>query len=253
MKSVCASAVLFGLMGVLPGVASADEVTLLPPPTPSAPADEAAAETRPAESAAVAPLASVPEESVYTRRGPLGPVRAGILAGIGAPDGIQVGLTARGFRWFGAGVTLGMLPTTAVPGVSGASVVRVSGEGYARIYPFKGAFFLGAALGAMQMKGSLQQSVQAFHQTQHAEAHAYAHSVYLAPQIGFLWMTRSGISFGSDIGAQIPIITADVTYDAEKYGLVTPVEPKGSLASAMRFAASFPIPVVNLLRIGYVL
>lgn len=226
MKSSC-SAVLAALSCLMPAIALADDA---PPP-------------------AEAP----PIESVYTRRGPLGPIKLGLLGGIGVPDGLQLGLTTRAFGRFGVGVTAGSLPTMAVPGVQGATLVRVSGEAYARFYPFKGAFFIGAGVGAMQMKGSLEQTVQAFHQDHHAEAHAYARSIYVAPQIGFLWLTRMGITFGTDIGAQIPIVTNDVIYDAEKFGLVTPVEGKGSLASAMRFASSMPVPVVNLLRIGYVL
>lgn len=225
------SAALVGVLCFVPATAKADETR---PPAAAAPE-------------------TAPPESVYTRRGPLGPVKLGLLGGIGAPDGLQLGLTARAFGRFGIGVTAGTLPTMDVPGIRGASVVRVSGEAYARFYPFKGAFFIGAGVGAMQMKGSLQQTVQAFRQDQQAEAHAYARSVYVSPQIGFLWMTRMGITFGTDIGAQIPIVTNDVTYDAEKFGLVTPVEGKGSVASAMRFASSMPVPVVNLLRIGYVL
>ena len=232
------SAALVCLSCFTPALALADEAP--PAPEPSAPL---------ARPAADAP----PLESVYTRRGPLGPIKLGILGGIGVPDGLQLGLTARGFGRFGVGVTLGSLPTMAVPGVQGASLVRVSGEAYARFYPFKGAFFIGAGVGAMQMKGSIEQTVQAFNQDQHAEAHAYARSVYVSPQIGFLWLTRMGFTFGTDLGAQIPIVTTDVTYDAEKFGLVTPVEGKGSLANAMRFASSMPVPVVNLLRIGYVL
>ena len=227
MMKTAWSAALAGLVCLAPAIAEADE------PAP-------AAETPPAE-------------SVYTRRGPLGPVKLGLLGGIGAPDGLQLGLTARAFGRFGVGVTAGTLPTVPIPGMQGASAVRVSGEAYLRLYPFKGAFFIGVGLGAMQMKASLDQTVQAFHQDQQASAHAYARSVYIAPQIGFLWLTRMGFTFGTDIGAQIPVITSDVTYDAEIFGLVSPVEGKGSLADTMRYASSMPVPVVNLLRIGYVL
>ncbi len=194
-----------------------------------------------------------PSESVYRSRGPLGPVHPGVLVGVGAPDGVHVGVTVRAFGWLGGGLQLATIPEVAVPGIQNASLVRVSGEGYVRAYPFRGPFFLGVGLGAMQMKGSITQSVTLFRQSQQATAHAYAHSIYLAPQMGFLWTTRSGVSFGSHIGVQLPLSPTEPTFDAQKYGLTVPVDGKGSLASAMRILSSTPIPVLDILSVGFVL
>jgi hypothetical protein len=193
-----------------------------------------------------------PAESVYAGHGPLGSAHVGVVAGAGLPDGVSVGLVARAFRRLGAGVTAAMLPETSLPGLDGARVVRVSGEGHARVYPFGGAFFVGLGLGGMQLKGSMTERTVAFRTEQRAEGRGYASALYVAPQVGFLWLTKIGVAFGCDAGAQIPVAWSEPVFDVDKYGLVVPVEGKGDLAAALRMASSSVMPAVSV-RLGFVL
>lgn len=199
-----------------------------------------------------APEAPAPQRSAYTKDGRLGSVRAGPTLGIGAPDGVRLGAFAKWRGLLAGGGAFSLLPTTTLPGVS-AKVVRVSGEVFARVHPFRNAFFLGVAGGYAQTKGTMAEQVVAFKQTQRVETHAYATALYVAPQIGFQWMLPLGVTIGCDVGVEIPIATTGPTFDASRYGLIVPVEGKGSVADATRYVTTIPVPVVHLLEIGVAL
>ena len=93
----------------------------------------------------------------------------------------------------------------------------------------------------------------AFRQSQRVETHAYANAVFLAPHLGFQWMLPMGLTVGFDLGVEIPLVVDGPSFDAAKYGLVLPVEGKGSVADTTRFVAKTPLPVLHLLEIGYAL
>lgn len=190
--------------------------------------------------------------SVYTRNGLLGSVRAGPTVGVGAPDGVRLGMFAKWRGLLGGGVAVSLLPETSIPGVD-AKVVRASGEAFARVHPFRGALFLGVAGGYAQTKGTAGETKMAFHQRQRIETHAYASAIYVAPQVGLQWMHSSGLTIGFDVGVEIPVATNGPTFDAARYGLVVPVDGKGSLADASRSMTASPIPVIHLLELGYAL
>jgi len=193
-----------------------------------------------------------PPRSVYLRDGFLGPVRPGPTVGIGVPDGMRLGLFVKWRGLLAMGGAFSMLPETTVPGL-GADVVRASGEGFLRVHPFRGAFFLGVAGGYAQTKGTMSEMRTAFRQTQRVQTHAYARSIYVSPHLGFQWMIASGLTIGFDAGVQIPVSTDGPTFDASKYGLTVPIAAKGEVADATRYVTTMPIPVVHLLEVGYAL
>lgn len=206
----------------------------------------AAAEGPPVE----APVA--PGPSVYTESGLLGSVRLGPTIGVGAPDGVRFGVLAKWRGLLAAGGAFSVLPPMTVPG-SDAQVVRASGEIFARVHPFQGAFFVGLAGGYAQTKGTMAQVRMAFRQVQNVETHAYASAFFIAPHAGFQWMIRPGMTVGCDAGLEIPIGASSPSFDAAKYGLVMPIEGKGSAADTTNAIATSPIPVVRLIELGYVL
>jgi hypothetical protein len=195
---------------------------------------------------------SPPQAPVYREYGVLGPVRTGPTVGFGAPDGVRVGAFAKWQGLLAGGGAFSYLPTMAIPGMD-ASVVRVSGEAFARIHPFHGAFFLGVAGGYAQTKGTMAQTQVAFRQNQRVETHAYASALYVAPNLGFQWMLPLHITVGFDLGVEIPVVSSGPDFDASKYGLVIPIEAKGAVADATRRVSSMPVPVIHLLEIGYAL
>lgn len=209
-------------------------------------ASPAAAEQPPAD----APVA--PDRSVYAEDGLLGSVRLGPTIGFGAPDGVRFGVLAKWQGLLAAGGAFSVLPEMTVPG-SDAKVVRASGEIFARVHPFHGAFFVGLAGGYAQTKGTMAEERMAFRQVQNVETHAYASAFFIAPHAGFQWMIRPGVTVGCDAGLEIPISASRPSFDAAKYGLVMPVEGKGSAADTTNAIATSPIPVVRLIELGYLL
>jgi hypothetical protein len=193
-----------------------------------------------------------PRAPIYREYGVLGPVRTGPTVGFGAPDGVRVGAFVKWQGLLAGGAAVSYLPTMDIPGTE-ASVVRVSGEAFARIHPFRGAFFLGCAGGYAQTKGTMAQTQVAFRQSQLVETHAYMNAVYVAPHLGFQWMLPLHLTAGFDIGVEIPVVTTGPEFDAAKYGLVIPIEAKGAVADATRRLSAMPVPVIHLLEIGYAL
>jgi hypothetical protein len=207
---------------------------------------------------AIAPPAAATEPSRpesrpasnYAARGVLGPVRLGPVLGIGFPDGLTLGVHAKLAGWAAVGLQGGWVPETKLPVAEDTRVVRVSGEAFARVHPFRAGFFLGCGIGAAQMKGSLFTEQKTFGQTVDARARAFVRTVYLSPQLGYQWMFGRAVSASIDVGVQIPIAPGDPTFDASALGLVQPFEATGKLADAMRLAVRSPVPTVNLLRLG---
>jgi hypothetical protein len=201
-----------------------------------------------------APASEAPPQSssVYTKDGLLGSFRLGPTIGAGAPDGIRVGLFTKWRGIVAAGGAFSLLPETRLPGV-GVSVARVSGEGFARVHPFRGAFFLGIAGGYAQTRGAMSEQTTIAGQPQHIDTRAHASSVYVAPHLGFQWMLPMGLTIGFDAGLEIPVASTAPRLAASSNGLAVPIGDDSSIASMTRFAASVPVPVVHLLEIGYLL
>jgi hypothetical protein len=190
--------------------------------------------------------------SVYTDDGLLGPIRVVPTAGVGVPDGMRFGIFAKWKGVLAMGGAFSLIPATKVPGLD-AELARASGEGFARIYPFQGAFFVGVAGGYAQTKGTMTETRVAFKQPQSIDGHAYANTAYVSPHLGFQWMLPFGLTAGFDVGCEIPIASNGPTFDVAKYGLVIPVEPSGTAAKTSHFLAVTPIPVIHLLELGYAL
>lgn len=206
-----------------------------------------------ARAASPPPGADVPSpRSVYTDEGRLGAVRLVPTVGAGAPDGLRFGVFAKWKGLLAAGGAFSMMPETTIPGID-AAVTRVSGEAFARVHPFRGAFFVGVAGGYAQTKGTMADERMAFRQMQRVETRGYANAIYVAPHVGFQWMLPMGMTLGFDAGVEIPIASNEPTFDAAKYGLVVPIEGTGSAADATHWVATMPVPVVHVLELGYAL
>jgi hypothetical protein len=204
--------------------------------------------------ASAEPAADVPASSgsVYTSEGLLGPVRLVPTIGAGAPDGMRFGVFAKWKGLLAVGGAFSMLPETRLPGI-GADVVRASGEAFARVYPFRGAFFVGVAGGYAQTKGTMSDQRMEGGEMQHLEVRARANALYVAPHLGFQWMLPMGMTVGFDAGVELPIASNQSKFDASKDGLGVAVEGKGIAADATRWLATMPVPVIHLLELGYAL
>jgi len=218
-------------------------------PAAARPAALALAPTLPAGAESYAPARS---SSIYTKDGLLGPVRLGPMVGAGVPDGIRFGLFAKWRGILGGGVAGSMLPTFRIPGTT-AQVERLSGEVFARVHPFRGAFFAGVAGGYAQTAGSATKTERIEGQSISGEARADASVFYVAPQVGFQWMLPGGITAGFDVGVAFPVAHTGPNFEVTAEGQTQDVEAKGRVADAMKYVVSMPVPVVHLLELGYAL
>ena len=199
------------------------------------------------------PLPSASPASVYTAEGALGSFRAGPSFGVGVPDGLRLGAFMKWRGLIAAGVAASVLPSTSIPVLDG-KITRASGEVFARLHPFRNAFFLGVAGGYAQTKATLSETVVVYNQTQSLETRALANAFYVAPNVGFQWMLPVGLTIGFDVGVEIPIGAKNPTIDSSANGMALPVDGSGGAAAeAGRFVATMPIPVVHLLDLGFAL
>ncbi len=225
----------------------------------SKPASNSAFGARPSTGDAVkADQGTVASEPDPEAGGLLGPVRAGPLVGVSAPDGISMGMVAR-YKFLGLGLSGGYLPEVGIPGMD-AKLTRMSLGADLRIYPFGGAFFFGAAIGYAQMKGTAERTVRAYKQSSTAVGSVFASGGFVGPQLGFLWTIPVGadprsprIAIGTDVTLAVPFATTEPRYSVSKYGLTTGVEGTGKIAAVVDWVQSHPTPVLNLLRLGVVL
>ena len=129
-----------------------------------------------------------------------GVVSAGLLVGPSLPRPASVEVMFKLFRFIGLGASYGFMPRElSVALLSAASIrnAKADASGYdveARIYPFAGSFFLGAALGRQRISVSTSDS---------QPAAVELVTSYLTPRLGWLATWSSGFSLGFDLGVQL--------------------------------------------------
>ncbi len=171
--------------------------------------------------------------------GLLGPVRIGPMLGAGFPGFMTVGANARIAKLIGLGVNYGYSPEVTV---SSMSVSAWNMEGYARLYPFKSPFFIGAGVGTQKLSGKTSQSG--------GTAAGSVTTTYVAPTLGFMWTWDFGLAVGFDVGVQIPVSNTR-QYDATFAGIAVPDSELKDLDDTLKKIGTTPIPVVNALRVGF--
>ncbi|HVJ14958.1 MAG TPA: hypothetical protein VM686_05940, partial [Polyangiaceae bacterium] len=77
--------------------------------------------------------------------------KIGPVVGVGAPGLLSIGGTLKLTKFLGAGVTLGIIPSVKLSYYGEATVSYQHLDFYGRIYPFGGAFFIGAGAGYATM------------------------------------------------------------------------------------------------------
>jgi hypothetical protein len=222
--------------------AEAPAVTAIPAaalaPAVAPPQGEAAAIARP-PAPAPAPTAAVSPEP-YGKRGILIGPKLSLLA---LPPGL--GLEARLFDTLGISVDFGFIPSVKVardPTVdSRAKYADLSVA--ARWFPWHHSFYLGASLGSRDFKASAHDSVTL------ETASAEVTSTYLAPQLGWRFIGKSGFFYGIDLGYQI-ILSSTQTF-------VLPASTEPSQEEDLRRAAhdlgQLGFPILTLVQLGWYL
>ncbi len=162
--------------------------------------------------------------------------RLGALVGGGAPSLVTGELVLQYKSYLAFGLDYGTTPALHLPLAAGAKVDASAFSFSTRVRPFKGDLFLGLGLGSQRFNGSFTDP------TGGPNADAFTSTIFIMPQLGFMHRFQSGLAFGSDIGVELPISSRMTE---------SPLPPPVHDATASFMKT--PIPVVNLLRVGYVL
>jgi hypothetical protein len=177
-------------------------------------------------------------------QGVLGVLRLGALAGVGAPSIFSGQGLAKIGDWVGLSGDYGTAPSITMPiGNGGATISQTTVSAGARVFPFRGSFFIGGAVGQQSVNAKVTQSAQGVS----GGANFSTTAIFIEPQIGLLYRSSFGLAIGCDIGLEIPVTARGQSSASD--GMPLP----GPLSQAMTYAEKGPIPSVNLLRLGYVL
>ena len=227
-----------------------------------------------------APGPRADDDSKDDSGGVLGPFRIGVLVGGGLPEVLSLGGQLKLTRYFGVGVNIGLIPTVKISYYGEAKLSYQEYDAYAHLYPFGGAFFIGAGAGYATINGSIASSYDLGPVKQLCavpmptpiaacaagvpnsvpiDSQGSVRTLVLTPQIGFMKIFGSGFTIGLDIGAQIPIAPSEVKFETrvpsyipqdfkEKY--ITPNDAK--VRSTLDKIGRTPLPTFNL-KIGWFL
>jgi hypothetical protein len=170
-------------------------------------------------------------------------VRLGGMVGVlTVPRPVSAEVYAHFFDLLGVGLAFSTLPAELSGPLMAAANVNASLTSSAldldlRLYPFRGSFFVGSALG--------RQTLSAF-------AARFGHSVsvdmrtiYATPRLGWMGIWDSGVSLSFDAGVQLPLMSGTNVQGADP-------DAVNAAQSAARTVGGAPLPVVGL-RLGFFL
>lgn len=190
--------------------------------------------------------------------GLFGPLRLGATIGIGAPEGLAAAVLLRSVH-LGIGARTSYLPLVAVPGLD-LELARFSVSGDARVYPFGGAFFVGAVFGYARSLGAMPRTITVADAATPAHATVFAACVFVGPEVGLQFRIPLSsrprgpeLTLGTDLGVAIPVWSSDPRATVSARGLTVPIAREGGAADTLRSVARAPVPWVGLLNVGVML
>ncbi len=158
---------------------------------------------------------------------------------IGFIQPATVGIEAKYANLVGLSVDYGFVPEFTLPS-STVSVKWSSWNVGAKVFPFRGAFFLGATLGGRSFTGK--------NADPSGTAEVTVSSTYVAPELGWRWVARSGLFFGMEFGWQFVL---SYTAEGKLNGVPAPPDVNKSLHDAAKFIGEQGLPQVGLFTVGY--
>jgi hypothetical protein len=165
----------------------------------------------------------------------------GVLGGLGFPRPLAIEPVVGFGRTVMFGGEYSFLPTTTISSVD----VRMWGAaGDVRVFPFRGAFFVGLRGGYQRISG--EATVSASGVGSYTEA-VEVGTWFVNPRVGFLWVWKP-FAIGLDAGIQIPLSTT-----ASRSSLLAVAAPEvdAQLSTATNLGRTV-LPTIDLLRIGLV-
>jgi len=169
----------------------------------------------------------------------------GALVGVGFPRPLAAEGIVRIERAVMLGVEYSALPQISISNVK-ASCWAIAGD--ARVFPFRGPFFLGLRVG--EQHATAEASLSAYGYT--VPASLSVDTVFLDPRLGFLWTWDPGIALGIAAGVQIPLSSnASSELGATPSAVATgAASARQSLENVASSIGQTTLPTVDLLRVG---
>ncbi|HEY5377566.1 MAG TPA: hypothetical protein VIK01_27995 [Polyangiaceae bacterium] len=218
------------------------------------------------------PVAPPEPDKANDDEGLFGPFRIGVLVGGGLPDLLSLGGMIKLTRYFGAGINIGLIPTVKISLYGDATVAFQEYDAYGHIFPFGGAFFMGAGVGYANVHGTIANRytltpteyavamVKGYRgsSTLEVDSQANVRTLVLTPQIGLLKTFQAGFTLGIDVGAQVPIAPSKVDFSTTvPPGLPAPVVSSittadGKVRSTLSSIGRTILPTVGV-KIGWLL
>jgi hypothetical protein len=164
--------------------------------------------------------------------------RIGVIGGMSFPRPLAVeGMVVFGDR-VALGAEYGVLPAITVNGVQ-ASLWSLAAD--ARVFPFRGAFFVGLRAGHQHVGASTTITVRSIALPEELALDSW----FVNPRVGFLWYSREGLAFGVEAGVQFPLIPS--------VSSTLPLSLVPSADSTANAIGRSVLPTVDFLRIGLLL
>ncbi|MDF2693736.1 MAG: hypothetical protein K0S65_2119 [Labilithrix sp.] len=203
----------------------------------------------PSSAAAAAPLAKTGERAnggETRERVPAEHFRFGPIVGVGFPRPFAIEGLAKIERLVGVGFEYSFLPRMSMFNADTGFKAFATDL---RVFPFKGAFFIGARAGRQWLDAKTTLTAGQFGSFTESMA---ASTWFVNPRAGVLYTFESGITLGIDAGVQIPI---NPSYErsgrATEAGLASQFDIDGTLVAVANTLGNRTTPTVDLLRLGF--
>ncbi|HVH42227.1 MAG TPA: hypothetical protein VM925_07775 [Labilithrix sp.] len=173
-------------------------------------------------------------------------LRIGPLVGVGFPRPLAVEGFAKFERLVGVGVEYSFLPRVNLMNVD-TSFKALAAD--LRIFPFKGAFFIGARMGRQWLDAKTTLSAGQLGSFQESMS---ASTWFVNPRLGFLYTFDSGITVGIDAGVQLPISPSyKRSGAATDAGVASGSDVDQTLVLVSNALGNSTTPTLDLLRLGF--
>ena len=140
---------------------------------------------------------------------------------------LSFGAAAKLTRFLGGGLNIGLIPTVRLSLYGEAVLSYQQYDIYGRLFPFGGAFFVGAGAGYATIEGSFTNSydVPGLPSPVAATSEGSVRTMVLTPVIGLQHTFGPGLTLGADAGVQIPIAPSEISVSTRVGSLPAGVPP----------------------------
>lgn len=180
---------------------------------------------------------AVPDEEA--KRDDTDPFRVGAIAGVGFPRPLAVEALAKIEDRVAIGLEYAGMPEISFAEVN-ARLWSLAGD--VRLFPFKGAIFVGVRGGHQHI--GVDTTVPVFGRDQNVALNL--DSWFVNPRVGILWTSKPGFTVGTEAGVQVPVGSRTSSNLPRGY------QESETVVSVADALGKQVIPTIDLLRIGFV-